>query len=638
MTNEKLNYDKIEVLKGIEGVRKNPSMYLGDISNGDALHHMVWEILDNSIDEFMNGFGNRIIVTLHKDESISIEDYGRGIPCSFNESEGKTSLELALTQLHSGGKFNKEAYQYSGGLHGLGLTASVSLSENFKVIVWRDRKEYSMSFHNGQKSEEFSEKNVRPTRTGTFVRFSPDNTIFKNVNKFEPDRIRTKLRELSFLCKGLEIQFIDETNNTREVYSGEDDIKQFIRFMTEGRELVDEPFYFSGSKDNIMFEIAMQWMLNSEIEAFRCYTNNIPNADGGTHLQGFRAGVTRTLNNYIASCDLPKSMKVGLSGDDVREGLISIISIRHPDPKYSSQTKEKMVSDEVRSIIEGATSENLLKYLGENPTISKKIVTNAINAFKAREAAKNARETVRKTALNEGIGVLPGKLADCSSKYPERCELFICEGASAAGSMKSGRDREFQAILPLRGKILNVERCEFQRMIKNEELINIITVLGVGIGRKLELEKLRYHKIILATDADVDGAHIRTLILTFFFRQMPQLIMNGHVYIARNPLYRVDYRGQSHYLLDDAARAKFISDKNLLNNHNVRFQRFKGLGEMASGQIWETSMNPETRIITQVKITNLLEADRTFSILMGDQVEPRKDFVINSAKYANLDV
>lgn len=1070
MTNK---YDTIEVLKGIDGIRQNCSMYVGDVETGQALYVIFREILDNSIDEFMNGHGKKITVSIHKENSISVLDEGRGIPVVWNEKEKKNSLELAMCEIHAGNKFkNKDkesGYMYSGGLHGCGAAATNSLSERFKVVVWREGKEYSMIFEKGKKVQNLQEKSAKGHKTGTFIRFAPDVTIFKNVTTFDPDIIRERLRELSFLCEGLTIEFINEKNNTKEVFPSEDNLINFVKYLAKSN-LISEPILIGGEKDGIKVFSSFEWLDNTtDEEISKFYTNNVPNVDGGSHAIGFKSAITRTINNYIEQADLPKTFKMNLSGDSVREGLISVVSILHPAPHYNSQTKTKLVSEDARIIVENIVSQQLLSYLEQNPIIAKKIIARCVNSQKAAEAAKKAREAIRKTAIDCGCGTLPGKLADCQEKDPDKCELFIVEGDSAGGcffsntlislpngldisfadlvkdyengkehycytiknnkvciakitnprktgykkviklildngseivctpdhklmtkdnefieaknsigislkslsrklsgwkkgqikgyemfwsdydnkwkythimsdmynienrkyivkigencrhhidfnklnnypdnitrmskqdhfelhrqtlehilhrpdvkeksklakqtpeyrekisklmsepgmaqilserakkqwedenyksfmvvkwkdfynkneeyrnktleildksqkeywsveenkkkqsiktkqyfeehpeaadnnrnkaieewsnkdllewrkeetkkqwtddfranrkkaynetyykhtikflrelfdetgsldeydqrrissknknllkmstfvnrffngdeelmldainnynhkvvkiveleekmdvydlevpethnfalaagifvhnSAKQGRDRRFQAILPLRGKIMNVEKSDFQKLIKSEEIMNLVTVIGAGVGRSFDCNDIRYGKIIIMTDADVDGAHIRTLLLTFFFRQMPQLILNGHVYIARPPLYRINLRGTVYYLQDDAAKEAFMIEKKLSKDSESgkKFQRFKGLGEMNPSQLWETAMDPDTRSMSKVMITDPLEADKVFSILMGEQVEPRKDFIINSSKFANIDV
>ena len=769
-------YNKITVLKNLEAIKKVPGMYVGNCENGDALFNIFREVLDNSIDEFMNNFGDKVTVTILSNGGISVADSGRGIPVSYDKIEKKSSLELALTQLHAGSKFNKESYKISSGLHGVGVCATNALSLEFKATVWRDGNEYSMAFERGKKVQDLTEKPCRGKRTGTLISFIPDPQIFKNVTTYDPEKIKIKLRELSFLCHGLTIEFIDEINNTSEIYPGETNISDFVRYLAKSTALISDPIIVSSNSDSISMDIALQWLEgSSEDEVCKCYTNNVYNPDGGTHLAGFRSSLTRTVNSYIDASDLPKTMKLSLSGDDIREGLISIVSVKLSDPKFSSQTKDKLVSDDARSAVESVMSSEFLRYLEQNPVIAKKIVTRCITAYKAREAARKAKEAVRKTDLKGCVGFLPGKLADCHGRDPDLCELFLVEGQSAGGcwisstksilcdgreldfielereekagkqnfcftiknndvcavpiknvrktkenakvikivlsngkeevctpdhplmlangsyipakdslnmglmsfypfrhkvieiieleepmdvydlevpethnfalaagifvhnSAKQGRNREFQAILPLRGKVLNIERAEYKKMMDNEELMNLITAVGVGIGKQIDLSKLRYGKIIICTDSDVDGSHIRTLLLTFFYRQLPQLIETGHIYIAQPPLYRLEYRNNPYYLKDDNALRAFIKEKKL-DNSSMKLQRYKGLGELAALQLWETTMNPETRSLLQVKIDSYLEADKMFNILMGSQVDMRRDFIMaNSELLKNLD-
>lgn len=638
MTKKENDYKIIE-LKGLDGVRKTAGMYIGDVDNGGGLHHLLKEIIDNSIDEHLAGFCNKVIVTLHKDGSASVEDNGRGIPVYVMEGK-RTALETVFMSLHAGGKFDKSNYEFSGGLHGVGSSVVNALSDKLRVVVRRDGQECTMAFSKGKKIEDFSSKPYKG-RSGTIVRFVPDPEIFTKVIKFDHDTVRNRLHELSYLCQGLSILFIDEIKKTSEEFNKDDGLSEFVKFLSNGKKLIDEPIIITDKKDNMIVNVALQWTEeNLEFDVCRYYTNRVPNPDGGTHMVGFRSGLTRTMNSYISSADLPKTLKLTLSGDDVREGLVAIVSINHKDPKFNSQDKVKLVSDDARPAVEGVIMDKLTSYLEENPNISKKIVSHCVNALKAREAAKKAREAIRKTAIDSGCGTLPGKLADCQEKDPDKCELFIVEGDSAGGSAKQGRDRRFQAVLPLRGKIMNVEKSDFQKLIKSEEIINLVTVIGAGVGRSFDSKDIRYGKVIIMTDADVDGAHIRTLLLTFFFRQMPQLILNGNVYIARPPLYRISWRGTTYYLQDDAAKEAFMIEKNIPRDSDSgkKFQRFKGLGEMNPSQLWETAMDPATRSMSKVVITDPLEADKIFTILMGDQVEPRKDFIINSSQFANIDI
>jgi len=633
----KKNEYKITTLEGVEAVRHTSGMYIGNTEDGTGYHHMIMEVLDNSVDEYLAGHCDKIVVTLYKDGSASVGDNGRGIPTYYMPEKKMSALEVVFCTLHAGGKFDKSNYKISGGLHGVGVSVVNALSSRLKVVVMRGGKEYSMAFECGKKVQDLSEKSIRSKETGTFIRFGADLTIFKKVIKFDPEIVERKLLELSYLCRGLEVEFVDEKNKTRKVFGGDNDVSGFIEHLAP-TNLLDIPIVFNDSKTNITVDIGLQWLAaGSDIEIAKYFTNNIPNMDGGSHMSGFKNGLTRTINNYINSSDLPKSLKISLSGDDIREGLISVVSIRHPDPKFSSQTKDKLVSEDARTVVENAVSGFMIEYLEQNPLIAKKIISQCVNSYKAREAAKRAREASRKSILKEGGGLLPGKLADCSSRDPDECELYIVEGDSAGGSAKQGRNRRFQAILPLRGKVLNVERCEFQKMMANEELTNLITAIGAGIGKNLAPSSIRYGKIVIMTDSDVDGSHIRTLLLTFFFRQMPQLIMRGNIYIAQPPLYRVEWRRNKYYLKDDRALELFLKERKI-ESKSLKLQRFKGLGEMSPIQLWNTTMNPDNRTLLQVKIDDYIEADKIFNILMGNQVEPRRQFIVDRAlNVKNLD-
>lgn len=623
---------EITALEGLEAVRKVPGMYIGGIEDGSGYAHMLMEVLDNSVDEFMAGCCDTIIITLHKDGSASVSDNGRGIPIYYMKKEKMTALECVLTKLHAGGKFDKNAYSISSGIHGVGVSVVCGLSARLRATVKKDGKEYSVVYEKGKKVSGVDEK---PTRgNGTTIRFAPDLTIFKKVVEFNTERIKQKLRELSFLCKKLNIKLIDERTNEKVEFNNESGISNFVKFLAPGK-LLAEPFEFTQEVDKIIVDVAFQWLDGAgDDEILQCFTNNIPNPDGGSHMIGFKSAVTRTINGYIIGSDLPKSLKISLSGDDIREGLIAVLSIRHPNPKFSSQTKEKLVSEEARTVVEGIIAEKLMDYLEKNPTTAKRIITRCVNAYKAREAAKKARETVRKSVLKDGGIILPGKLTDCSSKNPEECELFLVEGQSAGGSCKQGRSREFQAVLPLRGKVLNIEKSEFSKMMNNKEITALITAIGVGIGKNINMAKLRYNKIIILCDADVDGSHIRTLLLTFFFRQMPQLIEGGHIYVGQPPLYKVIYRGNTHYIKNDSQLNEFIKEKNFKGN----VQRYKGLGEMGAQQLWDTTLNPETRSLLRMEIDNYLEADKIFGILMGKAVDLRKEFIEENSLKAKLDI
>lgn len=638
---EENKYDSIEIFKGLQGIRRKPEMYLGSVESGDALNHILWEGIDNAVDEVLNGHGDKIIVKLWKDGSASVEDFGRGVPCSMNKEEKKSNLELALTLLHAGGKFNNNAegggaYKYSSGTHGLGISCSNAVSEKFIAVVYRDGFKHTIEFRKGEKVGELEKEPYKGNRTGTIVRMYPDKTIFKNITEFEGDKIKSKLRELCFLCSNLSVQYINEKTKEDITFNKEDDISTFIKYLTN-HNLTNEPIILKDTIDNIMIEIALSWVDNLEIEEeiCKCYTNNIINIDGGTHLMGFRNGLTRTINNYIEASDLPKTMKIQLPGEPIREGMISIISLRHPDPKYASQTKMKLVSQDATQAVANVVSTHLQTYLEQNPVVAKRVVNRCVNAYKALLASRKAKEAYRKADVKSGI-LLPGKLADCQV-HDETSELFIVEGQSAGGSCKMGRDRRMQAILPLKGKILNIEKADFKRMMASEELICLVSALGTNLGKNFEINKLRYNKIILMTDGDVDGSHLRALLLTFFFRQMPQLIQNGHLYIAQPPLFRIDLRGSTYYLKNEHALKEFIKEKKL-NKNNIKLSRYKGLGEMACENLWTTTMCPESRTLLQVKIEDLVEADKIFTILMGDQVEPRREFIFANSDLAKLDV
>ena len=633
--------DNITVLEGLEAVRMRPAMYIGDV-NDRGLHHLVYEVVDNSIDEALAGHCSKINVTILENNSIRVEDDGRGIPVDIHEKEGRSALEVVMTVLHAGGKFDKGTYKVSGGLHGVGVSCVNALSIWMRVTVHRDGKQYEQEYSKGipqYSVREVGESNKR----GTVVEFLPDNSIF-TVSEYSYATICTRLRELAFLNKGIELTITDQRNKKEdgefvgERFYSEEGLKDFIIYLDGNREkLIPEPIYIEGEKNNIPIEIAMQYN-TSFTENIHSYVNNINTHEGGTHLSGFRRGLTRTLKSYADKSGMLDKLKFEITGDDFREGLTVVISVKVAEPQFEGQTKTKLGNSDVMGAVDQMTSELVSIYLEENPKEAKQIVSKVILSATARHAARKARELVqRQTVL--GVAGLPGKLADCSDSDPVKCEIFLVEGDSAGGTAKQGRDRNIQAILPLRGKILNVEKAMQHRVLDSEEIKNIYTALGVSIGtaedsKALNMEKLRYHKVVIMTDADVDGSHIATLILTFFFRYMRELIEQGHVYIATPPLYLVRKGKQERYCWSEDDRIKYQEE---LGQTGVSIQRYKGLGEMSETQLWETTMNPQTRILRQVDIENASEADRVFSMLMGDEVPPRREFIEQNATYANID-
>ncbi|TVQ94013.1 MAG: DNA topoisomerase (ATP-hydrolyzing) subunit B [Bacteroidetes bacterium] len=646
---KQMNYDaaSIQVLEGLEAVRKRPAMYIGDIST-KGLHHLVYEVIDNSIDEAMGGHCNRIEVTINEDGSITVLDNGRGIPTEIHEKEGRSALEVVMTVLHAGGKFDKDSYKVSGGLHGVGVSCVNALSINLKVTVYRNNEIWEQEYTKGKPLYQVRQLNGRTEFRGTEVTFKPDDGIFQTVD-FSFEILSNRLRELAFLNKGVTLTITDKrhTNDDgeylHESYFSEEGLKEFVAYLDDTREkLIDKPIYMDGEKAGIPVEVAMQYN-SSFAENLQSYVNNINTIEGGTHLAGFRRALTRTLKSYAEKSGMLSKLKFEISGDDFREGLTAVISVKVAEPQFEGQTKTKLGNSEVAGAVDQAVSEMLTYYLDEHPKEAKTIVNKVILAATARHAARKARELVqRKSVLSSGG--LPGKLSDCSEKNPELCEIYLVEGDSAGGTAKQGRDRKFQAILPLRGKILNVEKAMPHKIFENEEIKTIFTALGVSIGteedsKALNLEKLRYHKIIIMTDADVDGSHIATLILTFFFRYMRELIENGYVYIATPPLFLVKKGKDEVYAWSDEERKAVMAEfsKNGKDS-GLHFQRYKGLGEMNAEQLWETTMNPEYRKLRQVDIVNAAEANRTFSMLMGDEVPPRREFIEKNAKYAKIDV
>ena len=625
--------NQIQILEGLEAVRKRPGMYIGSTS-ARGLHHLVYEVVDNSIDEALAGYCTHIEVTIHKDNSITVTDNGRGIPVDMHES-GKPAVEVVLTVLHAGGKFGGSGYKVSGGLHGVGVSVVNALSTNMEVKVKRDGKIHEITFEKGVTKEPL--KVVGQTdETGTLVHFVPDAEIFDET-VYDYDTLRHRLRELSFLNRGITIILTDERPEEvrQETFYFEGGISSFVEHLNRNKEVINpEPVYFNGTKDTTVVEIALQYN-TSYSENIYSFVNNINTEEGGTHLAGFKSALTRAANDFARRQGIIKNNEDNLVGEDIREGLTCVISIKLREPQFEGQTKTKLGNSEVRGIVDSIVSEGLSEYFEENPVISKKIIEKSIMASRAREAARKARElTRRKNALE--VSSLPGKLADCSVKDPEQAEIYLVEGDSAGGSAKQGRDRRFQAILPLRGKILNVEKARLDKILNNEEIRTMITAFGSGIGSEFDITKRRYGKIIIMTDADVDGAHIRTLLLTFFYRYMRPLIENGHVYIAQPPLYQIR-KGRSHwYTYSDEELAQKLDE---IGRDGITVQRYKGLGEMNPEQLWETTMDPEKRTVLQVHLREAEEADSIFTILMGDKVEPRRRFIEEHANLVrNLDL
>ncbi|RQX28202.1 DNA topoisomerase (ATP-hydrolyzing) subunit B [Staphylococcus warneri] len=633
--NDNYGAGQIQVLEGLEAVRKRPGMYIGSTSER-GLHHLVWEIVDNSIDEALAGYADEINVTIEKDNWIKVTDNGRGIPVDIQEKMGRPAVEVILTVLHAGGKFGGGGYKVSGGLHGVGSSVVNSLSEDLEVYVHRNETVYHQAYKKGV--PQFDLKEVGSTdKTGTVIRFKADSSIFTETTVYNYETLQQRIRELAFLNKGIQITLTDERDEDeirQDSYHYEGGIKSYVEMLNENKEPIHgEPIYIHQSKDDIEVEIAMQYNKGYATNLLT-YANNIHTYEGGTHEDGFKRALTRVLNSYGMSSKIIKEDKDRLSGEDTREGLTAIVSIKHGDPQFEGQTKTKLGNSEVRQVVDKLFAEYFERFLYENPNVARIIVEKGIMASRARVAAKKAREVTRRKSALE-ISSLPGKLADCSSKNPEESEIFIVEGDSAGGSTKSGRDSSTQAILPLRGKILNVEKARLDRILNNNEIRSMITAFGTGIGGEFDISKARYHKIIIMTDADVDGAHIRTLLLTFFYRFMRPLIEAGYVYIAQPPLFKLTQGKQKYYVFNERELDKLKEELNPTPKWSIA--RYKGLGEMNADQLWETTMNPEHRAMLQVSLEDAIDADQTFEMLMGDVVENRRQFIEDNAVYANLD-
>ncbi len=628
---EATGYDasQIQVLEGLEAVRRRPSMYIGS-TDTLGLHHLVYEVVDNSVDEALAGYCTEIDVAIHKDGSVSVKDNGRGIPVDIHPQYNRPALEIVMTVLHAGGKFDHESYSVSGGLHGVGVSVVNALSEWLEIEVARDGKIYWQRYERGDVASDL-EVRGKSSHTGTTVHFKPDPEIFEDI-EYNFDTLSSRLRELAFLNSGLKISIKDERSDKENVFCYEGGIVSFVEYLNKNKEaLHSPPIHFSRDKNGTHVDVAMQYN-NSYNESIFSYANNINTREGGTHLMGFRAALTKTVNEYVKANKLLKN-DAKLGGEDLREGLVAVISVKLPDPQFEGQTKTRLGNNSIRGVVESMVAEGLAEYFEENPTVATAIVEKASEALRAREAARKAKElTRRKNALS--AGGLPGKLADCSDNDPEKCEIYIVEGESAGGSAKQGRNRHFQAILPLRGKILNVERARLDKILKNSEIRNMIVALGTGVGDEFDIVKARYHKVVIMTDADVDGSHIRTLLLTFFYRYMKPLIETGYIYIAQPPLYQVKKGKQVNYAYSDDELSRMVK-----SIAKPAIQRYKGLGEMNPEQLWETTMNPENRTLLKITLEDAVEADRIFTILMGDQVEPRREFIEAHARdVKNLDV
>ena len=638
MANDNYDSGSIKVLKGLEAVRKRPGMYIGDTDDGTGLHHMVFEVLDNSIDEGMAGFCKQIDVVICKDGSVSVADDGRGIPVDMHE-EGVSAAEVIMTTLHSGGKFDENSYKVSGGLHGVGVSVVNALSSKLILEIERDGAKYKQEYADGEPKTKL--ENVgKSDNTGTKVTFTPSNKIFTQT-KFDVEILKKRIRELSFLNKGIAINVLDEATGKKLEFKSDGGLLEFVKHLTGKKEEIGIPFYAQANMKGIGVEIAAQWT-GTYRENVQCFTNNIPQADGGTHLAGFRGGLTRAIKNFIKKEDLMRKKDVEITGEDVREGMIAVISLKMPDPKFSSQTKDKLVSSEARPAVETLINDYFMDFLLANKAQAKEILGKVLEAAYAREAARKAKEMTRRKGLLD-IGGLPGKLADCQEKDPTLSELFLVEGDSAGGSAKQGRDRSFQAILPLKGKIINVQKARLDKVLSSNEIGTLITALGTGIGiDEFSLDKLRYHRIIIMTDADVDGSHIRTLLLTFFYNQMFDLLEKGHIYLALPPLYKIKKGGKTFYAKDEEEKDAILKDirnDSAEGSRSPEIQRYKGLGEMNPEQLWETTFDPKHRRLVQITLDDARElVDDIFETLMGDQVQPRREFIDDNALRAeNID-
>ncbi|WP_158854414.1 DNA topoisomerase (ATP-hydrolyzing) subunit B [Halorhabdus sp. CUG00001] len=615
---------QIQVLEGLQAVRKRPAMYIGS-TDTRGLHHLVYEVVDNAIDEALAGHCDSIDVTIHDDGSVSVTDDGRGIPVDQHDDHDAPAVEVIMTVLHAGGKFDNKSYQVSGGLHGVGVSVVNALSQELAVEVKRDGGVWRQSFDHGEPVGSLERvRDLTPEDgTGTTIRFFPDEDIFETTD-FQFSTLANRLRELAFLNSGVAISLVDERDDNEEHFQYEGGIREFVEYLNETKDaLHEEVVYFTDEAEGIKLEVAIQ--ATTELQgSIHAFANNINTREGGTHLTGFKTALTRVVNDYASTNDLLGEIDDTLKGDDIREGLTAVISVKHPDPQFEGQTKTKLGNSEVRGVVESAMHENLGTYFEENPDVAQAIVRKAVEAAKARKAAKKAEELTRRKSALESTA-LPGKLSDCQTRDPDEAELFIAEGDSAGGSAKQARNPENQAVLPIKGKILNVEKHRLDRILENDEIRAMITAIGTGIGDEFDIEECRYKKIVMMTDADVDGAHIRTLLLTFFYRHMRPLLESGYVYAARPPLYRIRYRGETYDAMTDEERDEIVEEK--CNGNPTQVQRFKGLGEMNPQQLWETTMNPENRFLKQITIDDAAAADKMFSVLMGDAVEPRKQFI-----------